>query len=249
MEHEPPILDLTSVWRARGEGSQKFVLDIERLTVRRGDRLAIVGPSGVGKSTCLDLLGLALAPSGWSRFNGNFAGRPHELGELWRRDDLKGLAALRARNIGYVLQTGGLLPYLRVRDNVTLPLRILGVGEPEAWAHADSLLDRLGVADYARRFPADLSIGQRQRVAIARALAHRPQLVLADEPTASLDQSNAEAVMDLFIELVGGESRAIVLVTHSETYARTHGFTPIACTPVIAEQGSRSRIHHESAAG
>ena len=139
-----------------------------RLTVRPGDRLAIVGRSGVGKSTCLDLLALTLAPTVVGHFTASFNGTVHEIGELWRRGDLAALAKLRARHIGYVLQTGGLLPFLNVRDNATLPLRLLGRKIPTAWAFADRLLEQLEIASLAKRMPAELSLGQRQRAAVRR---------------------------------------------------------------------------------
>ena len=215
----PPLLDLEDVRRTRGASGDRFLLEIERLTVRPGDRLAIVGRSGVGKSTCLDLLALTLAPTVVGHFTASFNGTAHEIGELWRRGDLATLAKLRARHIGYVFQTGGLLPFLNVRDNVTLPLRILGRKIPTAWAFADHLLERLEIAPHAKRMPAELSLGQRQRVAVARALVHQPQLVLADEPTASLDSHTAAAVMGLFVEIIKTEGHAAVLVTHSESLA------------------------------
>jgi putative ABC transport system ATP-binding protein len=230
----------------RGTSADSFLLEIERLTVRPGDRLAIVGRSGVGKSTCLDLLGLTLAPTSVGRFTATFDGTEHDIGELWRRGDRAMMAKLRSRNIGYVLQTGGLLPFLNVRDNATLPLRLLGLRSPTAWEFADYLLDRLEIAHYSKRLPVDLSLGQRQRVAVARALAHRPQLVLADEPTASLDSHTAGAVIALFLEIIKAEGHATILVTHSEALARDHGFLPIACSPSAAtETGSHSQIRFD----
>jgi putative ABC transport system ATP-binding protein len=122
----------------------------------------------------------------------------------------------------------------------------LGLRSPTAWAFADDLLDRLEIASYGKRLPADLSLGQRQRVAVARALAHQPQLVLADEPTASLDSHTAGAVMGLFLEILKAGGHAAIMVTHSEALAREHGFIPIACTPSAAtETGSHSQIRRD----
>jgi putative ABC transport system ATP-binding protein len=244
----PPLLSLEGVSRTRGTGVDRFLLEIERLRVHPGDRLAIIGRSGAGKSTCLDLLALTLAPTTAEHFLAAFEGRVLEIGDLWRQPDLRTLARLRAKHIGYVLQTGGLLPFLNVRENATLPLRLLGLRSPNAWEFADHLLERLSIAAYAQRLPADLSLGQRQRVAVARALAHRPQLVLADEPTASLDSHAAAAVMELFVELVKSEGQAAVLVTHNEAVARDYGFIPIACQPLPeSEAGSRSRVFYDGA--
>jgi putative ABC transport system ATP-binding protein len=243
IDAQPPLLDLGDVTRTRGASADRFLLEIERLTVRPGDRLAIIGRSGVGKSTCLDLLALTLAPTTVGQFTVCFNGTTHDIRELWRRNDMGALAALRAQHIGYVLQTGGLLPFLNVRDNATLPLRVLGRRIPTAWEFADHLLERLEIARHAKRLPAELSLGERQRVALARAFVHRPQLVLADEPTASLDSHTAAAVMGLFVEIIRAEGHAAVLVTHSEAIAREYGFAAIACTPSPAiDAGSHSRI-------
>lgn len=242
-------MDLRRVRRRRESGDGRFILDIERLALRPGDRLALVGDSGTGKSTCLDMLSLTLAPTAWERFDARFEGERHAIGELWRRGARSALAGLRARHIGYVLQTGGLLPFLTVIENVALPLRLLGEAPVPARKAAEALLERLEMAPYARRLPAALSLGQRQRVAVARALVHRPALVLADEPTASLDRRNAEAVLRLFAEILEEQGRAAIWVTHSAELAASHGFTPVLCRPDggqgASEAGaSRSVIFH-----
>lgn len=238
-------MDLRRVRRRRESGDGRFILDIERLALRPGDRLALVGDSGTGKSTCLDMLSLTLAPSEWERFDARFEGETRAIGALWRRGARSALAALRARHIGYVLQTGGLLPFLTVIENVALPLRLLGSAPGPAREMAEALLDRLEMAAYTRRLPETLSLGQRQRVAVARALVHRPALVLADEPTASLDRRNAEAVLKLFAEILAEQGRAAIWVTHSAELAAAHGFTPVLCRPEPGEAGSsRSVIFH-----
>ena len=244
------LVDLAGVQRLRESSDGRFLLDIQRLAIRPGDRLALVGDSGVGKSTCLDMLALTLAPTRWDRFDASFDGASHPIGELWRRGERSALAALRAGHIGYVLQTGGLLPFLSVLENVALPRRLLGDAPAEARLEAEKMLARLEMASYARRLPTDLSLGQRQRVAVARALVHRPELVLADEPTASLDRRNAESVMRLFAELLEEQGRAAIWVTHSAELAIAYGFTPIFCRVQPDEAGgSRSVISHGEAGG
>ncbi|NBC34361.1 MAG: ATP-binding cassette domain-containing protein [Alphaproteobacteria bacterium] len=178
-----------------------------------GRAVAFVGPSGCGKSTLIDLLALTLRPDAVAAFTVTDPqdGRVTDIAPLWQKRRLDDLGRLRARHFGYVLQTGGLLPFLSVRQNIELTQRILGY---EDRARVDELARRLDIADLLAAPPAKLSVGQRQRVAIARALAHRPALVLADEPTASLDPVNADAVMDLFMELIAGVGAALVLVTH-----------------------------------
>jgi putative ABC transport system ATP-binding protein len=136
-----------------------------------------------------------------------------------------------------------------VIENVALPLRLLGQAPAPARKAAEALLERLEMAAYARRLPSALSLGQRQRVAVARALVHRPALVLADEPTASLDRRNAEAVLRLFAEILEEQGRAAIWVTHSAELAAFHGFTPVLCRPDggqgASEAGaSRSVIFH-----
>jgi len=190
----------------------------------------VVGRSGSGKSTFLDLLALTLSPSSARRFVFSALGEISEIAGLWQARSLGDLAALRARHIGYILQTGGLLPFLTARENILLPLRVLGRRD---FAPADRLMERLEVAALGRRRPADLSIGQRQRVAIARALVHAPALVLADEPTASLDTANADIVMQLFADLVREENCAAILVTHNAAQASAFGFQTVPCRPQI----------------
>jgi putative ABC transport system ATP-binding protein len=243
-----PLMDLVGVRRLRVSSDSRFLLEVKRFVLRPGDRVAIVGDSGVGKSTCLDMLALTLAPTRWKRFDACFEDEGHAIGELWGRGQRSALAGLRARHIGYILQTGGLLPFLTVRENVALPLRLLGEAPAAARARAEALLQRLQMAGLGRRLPTDLSLGQRQRVAVARALVHRPALVLADEPTASLDRRNAESVLGLFAELLQEQGRAAIWVTHSAELAAAHGFIPIPCRVEPDEEGgSRSVISYDGA--
>ena len=236
-----PVADLEAVRRERGAGAESFRLQVERFRIRPGERVAIVGPSGSGKSTFLDLLALSLAPSAAGRFRLGPGGR--DVAGLWRARDDAALARLRRSAIGYVLQSGALLPFLTVAGNVELPLRLAGrVGAGER-AGTQALLARLGLLPFVRRLPAELSLGQRQRVAVARALVHRPAIVLADEPTASLDGDAAGTVMALLAELARERGSAVLLVTHDERLALRHGFSIVPCRPVTAHAGrSRSVI-------
>jgi putative ABC transport system ATP-binding protein len=235
------VADLESVHRERGKGFEGFRLEIERFRIEPGERIAIVGPSGSGKSTFLDLLALSLAPNEAGRFR--LGPEAEDVARHWRRRDDAALARLRRSAIGYVLQSGALVPFLSAAGNVGLPLRLNGqVGEPER-TRVLALMARLGLEPCARRLPADLSIGQRQRVAVARAIAHRPALVLADEPTASLDPDAAAVAMGLLVELAREEGAAVLLVTHDERLAARHGFPIVRCRPQPAAAGrSRSVI-------
>ena len=186
---------------------RRFAMEVGALTLRDGEAVGIVGPSGCGKSTLIDLLALLRKPSRVARFELLH----HDVAALWRRDALQACNALRAVHVGVVLQTGGLLPGLTVRENVLLSQRLLGAVDA-AWV--DQLLGALELAGLAARRPAQLSIGQRQRVAIARALAHHPALVLADEPTASLGVDHAPAALDLLLSLARDSGAALLVVSH-----------------------------------
>lgn len=219
-----PVLHVEALaYRRAGEGAG-FALFVEALRLERGEVAGIAGPSGCGKSTLVDLLALLRKPASSSRFM--LAGR--DAGQLWQSGDVAACTALRAAAVGVVLQTGGLLPSLSVRENVMLSQRLLGAVD-EAWV--DSLLDALDIAALGSRKPSQISIGQRQRVAIARALAHRPALVLADEPTASLGIDHAPAAMSLLLSLARESGTAVLVVSHDLRLLEAHQVPIRRCTP------------------
>lgn len=207
------ILWLRNVFARRGD----FTAVISRLRVNAGDRLAIVGGSGSGKSTILDLIAGVLRPMPAEKF----IAEGRDVAAAWRDDNQSALRAYRAKTLGYVLQTGGLAPFLSIAENVALPFWRDGcvpVG-------VDALLRDLGLWDLRDRAPARVSVGQRQRAAIARALAGEPALILADEPTASLDADNAELVMETLVNAADSRGAALICVTHDPALAERHGFT------------------------
>jgi len=210
------MLNLSAVHKSRGTGSQRYSLVIPALQLRAGEQLAIIGPSGCGKSTLLDLLALVLAPDQVGRFEFDNT----DIGGLWRADQQSTLAAQRSQHLGYVLQTGGLLGFLDVRGNIALSRQLLGLKDDGSVAR---LAEQLEISDQLAKKPADLSVGQRQRVSCARALAHAPQLVLADEPTASLDPLNAERVMQALLAQAREHRAACVIATHDEPLVRASG--------------------------
>lgn len=223
----PPVLDIEGCVHERGGGSDRFHLLLETFRLAAGERIALVGPSGCGKSTALDLLSLVLRPLGGARFRlAAGEGGVADVLDLWRRDAVDRLTALRARGIGYVLQTGGLVPFLPVRENVLLTRRLLGLSGPGA---SDSLLEALGLGGLGRRLPRHLSVGQRQRVAMVRALAHDPALILADEPTAALDPETAETTMEELVNAAGRQGAALVVVTHDWDLAERAGLRVVPC--------------------
>ena len=214
------MIRLQQVLKQRGQGAQRYSLAIERLQLQAGAQVALVGPSGCGKSTLLDLLAMALAPDSAEAFDLELAGTVSDIAELWRQGRQSQLAQLRSRHLGYVLQAGGLLGFLDVRNNIALPRQLLGMpdnGQVQRLAQALDVQEQLG------KYPAQLSIGQRQRVSCARALAHGPQLLLADEPTAALDPLNAERVMQLLLAQAAETGATCVVATHDEALAQRAG--------------------------
>ena len=211
------VLWLRNVYAQRGE----FIAAISRLRVEGGDRLAIVGGSGSGKSTILDLIAGVLRP----KLAEKFVAEDRDIAAAWRGNDQSALRAYRAETLGYVLQTGGLAPFLSIAENVALPFWRDGL----APVGVDSLLRDLGLWDLRDRAPAKVSVGQRQRAAIARALAGDPALILADEPTASLDSDTAETVMETLVHAADTRGAALICVTHDPGLAERHGFALLHC--------------------
>ena len=187
-----------------------FELAVDRLRVASGARVAVVGPSGLGKTTLLGLLAGIVAPAAGSICVG---GRRLDcLSDAERR-------RFRVAHVGLVFQELELLEYLDARDNVLLPYRVNRALKRDraAEARADSLLDRLGLRSVARRGPAQLSQGERQRVAAARALIARPGLVLADEPTGNLDEDNKRRLVSLLLDEARALNATAMVVTHDRS--------------------------------
>jgi len=203
-------------------GEHGFELTVPELTIRQGEQVALVGFSGCGKSTLLDLLAMILQPDSAEEFAFFSANDKRlDVAATWKRNNLDGLARARMRHIGYVLQTGGLLPFLSVYDNIALSRYGLGLSEQEA---VRSVAEKLGIDRHLKKFPAQLSVGERQRVSIARAMAHEPSVVIADEPTASLDPINAEEIMGLFTNLTEEKGVTLVVATHEWDRVEDLGF-------------------------
>jgi putative ABC transport system ATP-binding protein len=182
------------------------------LTLQRGEYLAIMGESGVGKSTLLNLLAGLDQP---------------DTGQVWLEDvDLCALdddarTLLRRRAVGFVFQAFHVLPYLTVEQNVALPLRLAGARDAARAQRTADMLAAIGLAASANAFPRELSGGEVQRIAIARALVHRPRLVLADEPTGNLDPRTAMQTLTLLRDQIKANAGAGVLITHSRAAADT----------------------------
>lgn len=211
---EPPVYLLEQVGRRREKGGVIFELEVEHLRVEQGEFLAVVGPSGCGKSTLMDLLGLVLHPDRAENFQITVPSAGGVKSQLVAGLSDTELAQMRKANIGYVLQSGGLLPFLSVRENIELTAHLNG--QPDAGRAAEKLADFLGISSHLSQKPQSLSGGQRQRVAIARGLVHGPSIVLADEPTASVDRPTALEIRDQLKELTRSANVSVLMVTHDE---------------------------------
>ncbi len=231
------LLDCADLSFARGSGDQAFRVEIPRLDLRTGEMIALTGESGCGKSTALELLGLVVRPLAAGRFRFLADGIPEDIASLWQQGRHADMAHTRAAAIGFVLQTGGLLPYLSVAGNIAINRRLLRL--PERDPDLDAIVEQLQIGDLLRKKPAQLSVGQYQRASIARALAHRPRLVLADEPTSALDPRLGDEVMELFFSLVERLNTGVILATHEQARVRAHGLREIQAAPLADGFGSR----------
>jgi predicted ABC-type transport system involved in lysophospholipase L1 biosynthesis ATPase subunit len=192
-------------WFHSPEGGRLLAVDVPRLALARGERLAVTGESGSGKTTLLHLVA-GILPADEGRIE--VAGTPMTgLGE-GARD------RLRARHVGYLFQAFHLLPALTALENVALGMTFRPRAGTNPRTAARVALARVGLADRLHHRPAQLSVGQQQRVAMARALAGHPTLVLADEPTASLDRVRAEQCLDLLLAFAAETDAALLVVTH-----------------------------------
>lgn len=210
------IIDLVHIFKTYQMGTQNVpVLHDVNLQIDAAEYIAIMGPSGSGKSTLMNIIGCLDTPT---------AGEYYLDGESVGNLDDDRLAETRNREIGFVFQTVNLLPRATAIDNVALPLIYSAVSLTERRRRASDQLERVGLADRLYHRPNELSGGQRQRVAIARALVNNPSIILADEPTGSLDSRTGAEIMEIFDGL-HDRGGTIILVTHEAQIARYAGRT------------------------
>jgi len=213
MSNDTPLLQLKNISREFPSAEGGVPLRVLRglsMEVARGESIAVVGPSGCGKSTLLNLIGTLDQPTdGAIAFDGR---------DLIALNDDE-LALLRNREMGFIFQSHHLLPQCTVMENVLIPTLAHGRATDEEEERARRLLDRVGLGERLSHRPGQLSGGERQRVAVMRALINEPQLLLADEPTGALDQTTADQLGQLLVELNAEENVTLITVTHSEKLA------------------------------
>lgn len=193
----------------RSFGSLQVLKGIS-LNIDRGEVVSITGPSGAGKTTLLQIMGSLDKPDG---------GKVIYDGQDITKMSEKEISAFRNKHIGFVFQFHQLLPEFTALENITIPMLIAGQGMRQANARAKELLGLLGLAERAGHKPAELSGGEKQRIAVARALANQPDVILADEPSGSLDTKNKEELHKLFFNLRDQLGQTFVIVTHDESLA------------------------------
>ena len=232
-------VEIESVSKRYG-GPERPVEALERvsLSVQPGASLAITGPSGCGKSTLLGLIGGLERPTA-----GNVLVDEEEISAAGRDR----AAMLRRELLGFVFQADNLLPFLTAAENVAFQLRLHSAEHDRE--HCLRLLEQLGVLDQADKLPDQLSGGQRQRVAVARALAHRPRLILADEPTGALDAASSALVVDLLLDATGRLGATLIVVTHDPSVAMRLGrAVGLRDGRVVADGGRRDPAREPSGA-
>ncbi len=212
------VYSLKNVVKSRLVDKAGFRLQVPSIEIKQQENIALVGHSGCGKSTLLDILALALHPDSQDEFLLTPKDQEsQDVGFLWKKKKQNKLSKIRKQHIGYVLQQGGLLPYLTVRENIELPRRLMNLPQDDS---TRSLARVMGIHRQLDKLPGLLSAGERQRVAFTRALSHRPSILLADEPTASLDPITARKIMAVVMELVKGLN--ITMITASHDWAHVY---------------------------
>ncbi|MCL1632786.1 ABC transporter ATP-binding protein [Sporolactobacillus sp. CPB3-1] len=201
-----PILSFDHVFKSYKDGDTTLdVLKDIDFSIDKGEFIGLVGPSGAGKSTLLSLAGALLTPSqGQIRLNGK------PMAAMTPKEQ----TALRLESIGFIFQSAHLVPYLNVQEQLIFVSRQLGLPNASAHEKAKALLEKIGLEHRIRHYPSQLSGGERQRVAIARAMINNPDLILADEPTASLDFSRARTIIQWLNSEVKEHEKAALMVTH-----------------------------------
>ncbi|MBI2134313.1 ABC transporter ATP-binding protein [Candidatus Woesearchaeota archaeon] len=206
------VLKFEDVWKIYGMGEIEVpALKGVSVQINQGDFIAIIGASGSGKSTMMNLIGCLDTPS-----KGSVYLKSKNISKLGESD----LAAFRGKTIGFIFQQYNLIPSMTALENVLLPMEFLEYNSEESLSRANQLLRTVGLADKINNRPGQLSGGQQQRVAIARSLACDPEIILADEPTGSLDSVTGKEVLQILIKLWKEQGKTLIIVTHDINIAK-----------------------------
>lgn len=223
------VISIENLVKVRESAGSTFRLKVDEFFVRKGEFVVIVGSSGCGKSTLMDMIALVLRPSTSDKFElQTQRSEKFEIQQLWDKNKENNLSSVRKALLGYVLQSGGLFPYLSVRENALVPRKLKNL-EPNNEL-LEELADAIGLAiggkderrDYSLldKKPRFLSGGQRQRAAILRALLSEPAIVLADEPTAAVDEINGRKIIEQFKHIARKRDVSVIMVTHDRHLVR-----------------------------
>lgn len=206
------MLTIKQLAISRSTGKSLFKVCLPELMVKAGEVVVIKGDSGSGKSTLLEMIGMILKPDEVDCYNLIVDEQYINIASLINDDNIDQQAKIRAHYCGFMLQTGGLLPFLSIRDNILLPFELLQ--QKIDYVRFDYLVDKLSISHLLSKYPKQLSIGERQRASFIRSIIHKPALLLADEPTSALDPYNANLLFDLIIQQAQQDNIAAIIVTH-----------------------------------
>lgn len=229
------MLQVQNLYICRGEGHSAFHIHLPILQLNDSEIITIRGASGCGKSTLLEILGLILTPHQLDSYRLGQGSNVQQIAPFILNQEENTLAQLRAQYFGFMLQSGGLLPFLTVQQNMALSCKILGKPLDQAWL--DYLIAQLNVGHLLAHYPKQLSIGERQRVSFIRSVAHKPTVLLADEPTAALDPRNAQKLFELIVKLVQDNHLSAIIVTHDWELLKDYSF-PSLCADVQGQHAN-----------
>lgn len=202
------MIEISNLEILRGD----FLIKLPSFSLNKNEIVALSGASGCGKSSILEVIGLVLKPNNLDKFNIFYQGENLELSKFIFEDN-KILSKFRAEFFGFMMQTGGLLSFLSILQNIQLSSKILNQKINQQWL--EYLIDSLNISNsLLNKYPHQLSIGERQRISFIRALAHKPKILLADEPTAALDPNNANALLNIVQKVVKENDISTIIISH-----------------------------------
>ncbi|MFQ1007475.1 ABC transporter ATP-binding protein [Gilliamella apicola] len=226
---------------SRSTGKSSFRVCLPELKLRAGDVVVIQGDSGSGKSTLLEMIGMILKPDKVDGFKLFLDNNDLDIAKWINNNGINQLANIRAQYLGFMLQTGGLLPFLKIYDNILLPIKLLQKNVDNS--RLEYLIDKLGISHLLNKYPKQLSIGERQRASFIRSIIHKPALLLADEPTSALDPYNANLLFDLIIEQAQQDNIAAIIVTHDWQRISTKGLFTLSAKLVSSHSSEFLPLH------